>query len=80
MNRLIRRLVFSCCAILLPLTALAKSALPPHNPFLADSTYPVAHGYGDFTTVAGPVGPGRQLRADEIVWKGVGPINGYAPT
>ena len=67
-------------AAMLPLIASAKPAPPPRNPFLADSTYPVAHGYGDLISVPGPVGKGRQLRADEIKWKGVGPINGYTPT
>jgi hypothetical protein len=80
MNCPLRRLLFSFVVALLPLSASATPALPPHNPYLAESPYPVAHGYGDFTAMAGPIGPGRQLRSDEIVWKGVGPINGYAPT
>ena len=79
MNRLPRHWL-ALLLTALPLLATAKPAEPPRNPYLADSTYPVAHGYGDFTTVAGPIGPGRQLRPTEIVWKGVGPINGYAPT
>lgn len=57
----------------------SKPATPIHNPHLADSPYPVAHGYGDFTPLAGPVGPSRKLKPDEIVWKAVGPINGFAP-
>jgi hypothetical protein len=57
-----------------------KHSMPIHNPFLAESAYPVAHGYSDFTTLPGPAGPSRQLRANEIVWKGVGPVNGFAPT
>jgi hypothetical protein len=75
-----RRLWLVLLVTSLPLLAGAKPAEPPHNPYLSESPYPVAHGYGDFTTIAGPVGPGRQLRPDEIVWKGVGPVNGYAPT
>lgn len=52
---------------------------PPHSPRLADSAYPVAHGCGDITPFPGPEGPSRQVRPDEIVWKKIGPINGYAP-
>jgi hypothetical protein len=55
----------------------APPAAPPHNPYLADSEYPVAHGYGDLAPYAGPRGPSRVLRDDEIEWKPVGPINGF---
>ena len=80
MNRSIRLLLM---VAIFPLVVSAAPTLPtppPHNPFLADSTYPVAHGYGDLISIAGPTGKGRQLCADEIKWKGVGPINGYTPT
>jgi hypothetical protein len=74
----------SILAALLMALSLASQAgaappvAPPHNPFLADSEYPVAHGYGDLTPYVGPRGPSRALRADEIQWKPVGPINGFA--
>jgi hypothetical protein len=57
----------------------ATAAAPIHNPYLAESAYPVAHGYGDFTPLPGPVGPSRKLHAGEIIWKPIGPVNGYAP-
>jgi hypothetical protein len=61
-------------------TALAATpAASPRNPYLADSAYPVAHGYGDLAPFPGPEGPSRRLQPDEIIWKKVGPINGYAP-
>ena len=50
--------------------------LPPRNPFLADSSYAIAHGDSgqqDAVAQAGPVGPGRVLREDEIRWISVGP-------
>src|SRR5438046_1071867 len=49
--------------------AMAGSpALPFANPFLANSVNPVTHGRGDFTEQAGPTGPSRRLRNDEITW------------
>ena len=79
MNRLIFSIQLCLLAGLTPLFASANPALPIQNKYLADSPYPVMHGYGDFTPTPGPVGPSRQLRADEITWKGVGPLNGYVP-
>ncbi|MET0988612.1 MAG: hypothetical protein ABW034_24740 [Steroidobacteraceae bacterium] len=69
-----------CLLALAPAGASAQTPTAPiHNPFLADSAYPVAHGYGDLTPFAGPKASSRQLQVDEIAWKKVGPINGYAP-
>src|SRR5262245_6258695 len=69
-----------CALALAAAGASAQTPTPPiHNPFLADSAYPVAHGYGDLTPFAGPKAGSRQLQVDEITWKKVGPINGYAP-
>lgn len=66
-----------------PLISVAGSAtrpdLQPPNPSLAGSDYPIMHSRSDFTPLAGPTGPGRRLHTDEIQWKTIGPINGYAP-
>ena len=62
-------------------TALAadKPAEPYRNPFMADSAYTVTHSRSDFTSIAGPTGKSRALRADEIKWKALGPVNGFIP-
>jgi hypothetical protein len=74
-------LLMLASTFLLPavLAETKPAATPTKNPFLADSGYPVSHGYTDFTWLKGPMGPTRQLSEDEIQWKKVGPINGYAP-
>jgi hypothetical protein len=48
----------------------------PRNPFLADSTYPIAHGrcdQQDNTAVRGPVGPTAVLDERDITYAPVGP-------
>ena len=60
--------------------AADKPAAPFANPYLADSTYNVTHTRANYTPIAGPVGPSRQLKADEIIWKPVGPYNEFPPT
>jgi hypothetical protein len=57
----------------------AQPAAPIENPYLPSSAYPVAHGYGDLTPFAGPIGPGKTLQDGEVLWKPVGPINSYVP-
>lgn len=52
---------------------------PYLNPHLANSSYPMAHPYGDSSAVAGPAGPGRRLRADEVKFAGTGPVNSFEP-
>jgi hypothetical protein len=61
----------------------AASELPPRNPWLADSSYPIGHGtpaQQDSVPQAGPSGPGRPLRAREIAWAPVGPAHFGAST
>jgi hypothetical protein len=55
--------------------------VPPKNPWLADSHWPVIHGGSDSQKVspyAGPIAPrgeqGRQLSNSEIIFKALGPI------
>lgn len=51
---------------------------PPKNPHLADSIYALGHGDAaqqDSVPVAGPTGPGRVLREDEIQYRHVGPAH-----
>ena len=84
MNAVIRWLVFAGLVFAVGVATgladpIAKPAEPVRNPYLADSAYPVAHGYSDFTTLPGPTGPSRKLHPDEIIWKAIGPTNGFAP-
>ena len=55
------------------------AAEPFRNPYMADSAYTVTHSRSDFTSIAGPTGKSRALRADEIKWKALGPVNGFIP-
>jgi hypothetical protein len=53
----------------------------PRNPFLADNSYPIAHGrcdQQDNSPVAGPTGPTRRLGGDDIqqAWLGPGHYGG----
>ena len=48
----------------------------PRNPFLADSSYPIAHGrcdQQDNSQVAGPTGPSADLGPDDLTYAWVGP-------
>jgi hypothetical protein len=50
--------------------------LPPRNPYLADSVYPLGHGDSgqqDALPVPGPTDPGPELAPDEIQYSHVGP-------
>ncbi|MEL7209890.1 MAG: hypothetical protein AAGK32_16925, partial [Actinomycetota bacterium] len=52
------------------------TAAPPRNPFLADSTYPIAHGRSDQqdnTDRRGPTGPTTRLAEDESQYVWIGP-------
>ena len=69
---------------------LYASAVPPHaansppvNSFLADSSYSLAHGnpaQQDAVLQAGPAGPSRKLRTEEIQYQHVGPAHFGAVT
>ncbi len=59
--------------------ASAKPAAPFANPYLADSSYNITHAAANYTRIAGPTGPGRKLKPDEIIWKPVGPYNEFPP-
>ena len=53
-------------------------AEPFKNPHLADSEYPVIHGRGNYTPLAGPVDQTRRLKADEVKWTPMGPGDSHA--
>ena len=57
-------------------TAAFAANLPPRNPFLADSVYPLGHGDSgqqDALPVAGPEDPGPALDESEIQYNHTGP-------
>ncbi len=63
--------------LLVASSAGAGENLPPRNPHMADSFWPIIHGGSDgskISPVAGPMGKSRPLRADEIKWKATGPM------
>ena len=69
------KIVVALAAMLFATGAQAVN-LPPKNPFLAGSSYAIAHGDSgqqDAVAQAGPSGPDRTLGADEIRWIPVGP-------
>jgi hypothetical protein len=52
--------------------------LPPRNPFLADSVYPLGHGDSgqqDALPVPGPADPGPEFAPDEVQYSHVGPAH-----
>ena len=56
--------------------AITGGPLPPRNPFLADSAYPIGHtnsGQVDSTLVPGPTAPSHRLAADEMEFLRTGP-------
>ena len=73
-------------ALLLALAApqpAPAAELPPRNPWLADSSYPLGHGTSaqqDSVPQAGPRGPGRSLAPGEILYAPVGPAHFGAAT
>lgn len=82
-----RRLAASLClAVSVGLAATGTAAgqdLPPRNPWLADSSYPIGHGTSaqqDSVPQPGPGGPSRALQASEIAWAPVGPAHFGAST
>lgn len=61
--------------------SLQADSIPPRNPYLADSHWPMLHGGSDAqksNPFAGPLAPsknnGRKLTREEIIFKPVGPI------
>lgn len=65
--------------LLLACAAAARAAeLPPRNPFLADSNYPIGHGDSaqqDAVAVAGPLDPGPAFAPADIRYAAVGPAH-----
>lgn len=71
---------FFAASFFLALPAAAEKPAEPYaNPHLAASNYPVVHARATFSSLAGPIGPSRRLRADEIRHKPLGPLNGAVP-
>lgn len=63
-------------ALAVPAVGAFTAELPPRNPFLAASSYPIGHGTSaqqDSVPQKGPNGPSRALRPDEIQYRHVGP-------
>lgn len=61
-------------------SSFAGDAEPPRHPFLADSGYAMLHANAantDSSYVNGPIDETRRLREDEIVWKPLGPGDGW---
>lgn len=64
-------------------SAATAANLPPRNPFLADSVYPLGHGDSgqqDALPVAGPENPGAALDESEIQYNHTGPAQFGAST
>ncbi len=69
-------LVIAAIAILALGAAADAGNMPPRNPFLADSVYPLGHGDSgqqDALPVAGPQYPGASLDSSEIQYNHTGP-------
>jgi hypothetical protein len=59
-------------------TPAAAANLPPKNPYLADSSYPLGHGTSaqqGSVPIAGPRGPSRTLLPEEITYAPLGPAH-----
>lgn len=86
--RTVCRILRSCAVLglsLAPLLAaagtVANADLPPRNPFLADSVVAAFHvnsGQTGATAVPGPMGKTRKIDAKDILWKKIGPGDGYS--
>lgn len=71
-------LLFAAISLQAGATDATKPAAPFVNPYLAASTNSVTHKGSSRVSVAGPVGPSRQLKyGEEIQWAKVGPVNGW---
>lgn len=71
-----RRVPLLVLSILLSAFSSYSAEMPPRNPFLADSVYPLAHGDSaqqDALPVRGPEDPGPSLDASEIHYAPTGP-------
>ena len=66
------------CAVLSFVGSSAHAEnLPPRNPYMADSFWPIIHGGSDGSKIspqAGPLIKSHALRPDEINWKATGPM------
>jgi hypothetical protein len=71
-------------SLLLAAASLAQAVnLPPVNPYLANSSYSMAHGnpaQQDAVAQSGPSGPSRTLNPDQIQYQHVGPAHFGAVT
>lgn len=71
-----RAALFSALLVLSPLSGAVN--MPPVNPYLAASSYAMAHGdpaQQDAVAQAGPAGPSRALAPAEIQYQHVGPAH-----
>lgn len=79
---MIRRIFLA--TLLLAVSIQVQSVnMPPVNPFLANSSYSMAHGnpsQQDAVAQPGPHGPSRTLRPDQIQYQHVGPAHFGAAT
>ena len=70
--------------LLLAVSALSHAVnMPPVNPYLANSSYSMAHGnpaQQDAVTQAGPSAPSRTLKPDQVQYQHVGPAHFGAVT
>ena len=69
-------LIAAVASMTLGATASRANNLPPKNPFLADSVYPLGHGDSgqqDALPVSGPEDPGPILEENEIQYNHTGP-------
>jgi hypothetical protein len=76
MHRSITQLVAASLLAALSATPALGAVLPPRNPHLADSSYPLGHGNAaqqDSVAQAGPHGTSRALSAAEIDYVSTGP-------
>jgi hypothetical protein len=80
----LQRLFFAVALIAVLASAPAAAEnLPPKNPYLADSSYPLGHGTSaqqGSVPMAGPRGPSRVLLPEEIAYAPLGPAHFSANT
>ena len=67
---------FTLALLLITSTGIKAFEMPPKNPYLADSNYAMGHGDSaqqDAVPQAGPMGPSRTLKAEELQYSATGP-------
>ncbi|MFC4594587.1 hypothetical protein [Sphingobium tyrosinilyticum] len=75
-----RNIIMGLAAIVMAMPTLAIAS-PPRNPFLADSVIPIFHndtGQTGATAVPGPIDESRTIEQENIIWKKLGPSDGYS--